>query len=69
MLYEDGQGILRDILAESTRLGFTIAHVRTQQLEHEIRGVAAIAVMLELQGQPTADPLVTTLSEHEGCSR
>lgn len=66
VIYEDGQGILRDILAESTRLGYAIGHVRTHQLEHEVRGVAAIAVTLELRGQPTVEPLATALSERQG---
>jgi len=66
VVYEDGRGILRDILAESTRLGFTIARVGTQQLEREVRGVSAVAVTLELQGQPTTDPLTAALSELGG---
>ncbi len=66
VVYEDGRGILREILTESTRLGFTIAQVRTQQLEREVRGLAAVAVTLELQGQPTAEPLTSALSELDG---
>ena len=66
VVYEDGQGILRDILAESTELGFAIGHVRTHQLEHEVRGVAAVAVTLELHGQPTVEPLAAALSEQAG---
>jgi putative Mg2+ transporter-C (MgtC) family protein len=66
VVYEDGQGILRDILAQSTQLGFAIGHVRTHQLEHEVRGVAAIAVTLELQGQPAVEPLAAALSERRG---
>jgi putative Mg2+ transporter-C (MgtC) family protein len=66
VVYEDGQGILRDILAESTQLGFAIGHVRTHQLEHEVRGVAAVAVTLELHGQPTVEPLAAALSEQAG---
>ena len=66
VVYEDGRGILREILALSTRLGFTIARVRTHQLEREVRGVSAMAVTLDLQGQPTTDPLTSALSELEG---
>ena len=65
-VYEDGRGILREILAESTRLGYTIVRVDTHQLEHEVRGLAAIAVNLEIQGQPTPDPLTTALTELPG---
>lgn len=66
VVYADGQGTLRDILAESTRLGFTIGRVRTQQLELPVRGIAAVAVTLELQGQPTVESLATVLTEHDG---
>jgi putative Mg2+ transporter-C (MgtC) family protein len=66
VVYEDGRGILRDILTESTRRGFAIVHVVTNQLEHDVRGVSAVAVTLELQGQPTAGPLVVALSDLDG---
>jgi hypothetical protein len=41
--HEDGRGILWDVLAESTRLGFSIARVHTHQLEREVRGASAVA--------------------------
>lgn len=66
VVYEDGRGILRDILTESTRLGFAINQVTTRQLEHEVRGAAAVAVTLEVQGQPTAEPLAAELSDLAG---
>jgi putative Mg2+ transporter-C (MgtC) family protein len=66
VVYADGRGILRRILAESTRRGFAIVQVATHQLEHDIRGVSAVAVTLELQGQPTADPLAVALSDFDG---
>jgi putative Mg2+ transporter-C (MgtC) family protein len=66
VVYEDGRGILRKILAESTELGFSIAHVATHQLDHEVAGVSAVAVTLELQGQPTAQRLTVALSELDG---
>ncbi|MEN3278880.1 MAG: putative Mg2+ transporter-C (MgtC) family protein [Solirubrobacteraceae bacterium] len=66
VVYEDGRGILRDVLGVSTRLGYSIAHVATRQLEHDVAGVAAVAVTLELQGQPTAQPLTIALSELDG---
>jgi hypothetical protein len=49
-VYEDGRGILRDILTRSTRLGYSIARVQTHQLEHEVGGRPAVAVTLEVQG-------------------
>jgi putative Mg2+ transporter-C (MgtC) family protein len=66
VVYEDGHGILRRILAASTSQGFAIVEFATHQLEHEIRGVAAIAVTLELQGQPTAHPLAVALGDLDG---
>jgi putative Mg2+ transporter-C (MgtC) family protein len=66
VVYEDGRAILRRILAESTRHGFAILQVATQQLEHDVRGVSAVAVTLEIQGQPTAEPLAIALSDLDG---
>lgn len=66
VVYEDGRGVLREILGQSTRRGFLITRVHTQQLERNIRGQAAVAVTLEVQGQPTADQLALDLSDLEG---
>jgi putative Mg2+ transporter-C (MgtC) family protein len=66
VVYEDGRGILRQILAESTSRGFAIVRVTTHQLEHDIRGASAVAVTLELRGQPSADPLALALSDLDG---
>jgi putative Mg2+ transporter-C (MgtC) family protein len=66
VVYADGRGILRQILAESTRRGFAILQVATHQLEHDIGGVSAVAVTLELLGQPTASPLAVALSDLDG---
>jgi putative Mg2+ transporter-C (MgtC) family protein len=66
VVYADGRGILRAILLESTRHGFTIVRVRTHQLESEIQGTSAVAVTLEVQGQPTVDPLAVAVSDLHG---
>jgi putative Mg2+ transporter-C (MgtC) family protein len=66
VVYEDGRGILRDIIGECTSRGFAIVRVTTRQLEHEVAGVSAVAVMLEVQGQPTAEPLATGLTDLSG---
>jgi putative Mg2+ transporter-C (MgtC) family protein len=66
VVYEDGRGILRVILAESTHRGFAIVQVATRQLEHDVHGVSAVAVTLELQGQPTVGPLAVVLSDLDG---
>jgi putative Mg2+ transporter-C (MgtC) family protein len=66
IVYEDGRGVLRTILAESTRQGFSIVRVATRQLERDVLGVSAVAVTLELQGQPTAGPLTVALNDLDG---
>jgi putative Mg2+ transporter-C (MgtC) family protein len=66
IVYEDGRGILRPILTETTRRGFTILHVATRQLQRDVGGVSAVAVTLELRGQLIAGPLVAALSEVDG---
>lgn len=66
VVYEDGQGILREVLANATSLGYRISKVDTHQLEQEVHGVSAVAVTLEVQGQPTAEPLTVGLSELSG---
>lgn len=66
VVYEDGRGILRDILRESTREGFAIVQVATHQLAHDVQGVSAVAVTLELRGQPAIDPLAVALSDLDG---
>jgi putative Mg2+ transporter-C (MgtC) family protein len=66
VVYADGRGILRGVLAESTRLGYAIRSVDTRQLEHDIDGVPAVAVTLEVQGQPVIDPLAVALNDLDG---
>jgi putative Mg2+ transporter-C (MgtC) family protein len=67
VVYEDGRGILREILGESTHRGFAIVRVGTQQLERAgIAGVPAVAVMLEVRGQPSIDSLATALDGLDG---
>jgi putative Mg2+ transporter-C (MgtC) family protein len=66
IVYEDGRGILRRILAESTRRGFSIVQIVTRPLEQDIRGVSVVAVTLELRGQPDAQSLAVALSDLGG---
>lgn len=66
VVYEDGQGILRELLGESTRLGFSIVRVQTDQLSHEVHGVAAVAVALDVRGQPDVQPLAVAFNELQG---
>jgi putative Mg2+ transporter-C (MgtC) family protein len=66
VVYADGRGILRPILTESTRLGFAIVRVATSQLEHDVLGTAAVAVSLEVRGQPHIEPLTLALNDLDG---
>jgi putative Mg2+ transporter-C (MgtC) family protein len=66
VVYEDGRGILRDVLSECTASGFTIAQVTARQLERDMTGVPTVAVTLEVHGQPTADPLAAGLANMPG---
>lgn len=66
VLYEDGRGILREILTESTRLGYSISNVTTRQIEGAIQGAGAVAVTLEVHGQPTIEPLTLALNDLHG---
>lgn len=64
--YEDGRGILRDVLEESTHLGFSIARVQTHHLEHTVNDRSVVAVTMEVTGQPTTGPLVVGLNDLDG---
>jgi putative Mg2+ transporter-C (MgtC) family protein len=66
VIYADGQGILRQILAESTRLGFAINRVEARQLDRDVRDTAAVAVSFEVNGQPDVHPLTVALSDLDG---
>jgi putative Mg2+ transporter-C (MgtC) family protein len=66
VVYEDGRGTLRDVLAACTQQGFTIARVATHKLERELDGVPAVAVSLEVQGQPRPEALTASLSDLPG---
>ncbi len=66
VVYADGRGILRDVLGQATSAGYTISNVATHQLEHEVGGLDAIAVSLEVRGQPMVEPLTASLSDLPG---
>ncbi|HUY59271.1 MAG TPA: MgtC/SapB family protein [Solirubrobacteraceae bacterium] len=66
VVYEDGRGVLRDVLSESTRHGFSISHIETRHLRHDAPGTAAVAVTLRVSGQRMIDPLTVALSELAG---
>jgi hypothetical protein len=67
VVYEDGRGILRQIIAESTGLGLAIHRMGTQQIEGgPIAGVPAVAVTFEVQGKPTIEQLTVALDKLDG---
>jgi putative Mg2+ transporter-C (MgtC) family protein len=66
VVYADGHGILRKVVAETTSRGFAIVRVATHQIEHDIRGVSVVGVTLELRGGPRAEPLAIALSDLDG---
>lgn len=66
VVYEDGRGVLRDVLSESTRHGFSISHVETRHLRPDLIGAKTVAVTLRVSGQRTIDALTVALSELSG---
>jgi putative Mg2+ transporter-C (MgtC) family protein len=66
VVYADGRGILRDVVAETTELGFAIVRVATERVEGQIAGVPAIAATLEVRGRPEPESLVLTLEGRDG---
>jgi putative Mg2+ transporter-C (MgtC) family protein len=63
VLYEDGRGVLRDVLAESTSRGFAIARVGTQHLDTT---PATVAVTLAVQGAGSVNDLAVALDGVDG---
>ncbi len=69
IVYEDGRGILRDVLATCTEQGFTITRVATQSLDGTIANRPAVAVTMEVGRHPSrrhAEDLAAAVDEIEG---
>jgi putative Mg2+ transporter-C (MgtC) family protein len=67
VVYEDGRGILRQVIAESTQLGLAIHRMVTQQLESKlITGARTVAVTIEVRGQRSIEDLTLALEEIDG---
>ena len=64
VVYEDGRGVLRDVLAECTERGFAIVRISTRHLDEG--ATPAVAADLELQGQPGAERLAVALTDVDG---
>jgi putative Mg2+ transporter-C (MgtC) family protein len=65
--YPDGHGLLRDILAEATKLGFIIDNVDTEVLRDQPSpaGRGMVEVTLQVHGKRSVNDLAATLSEME----
>jgi putative Mg2+ transporter-C (MgtC) family protein len=67
VVYEDGRGILREVIARSTELGLAIHRLATHQIEGgQIGGVPAIAVTFEVRGKPAIEQLTLALDGIDG---
>jgi putative Mg2+ transporter-C (MgtC) family protein len=66
VVYADGRGVLRDVLTVCTDQGFSIARVSTHRLEGEVEDGPAVAVTLEVLGQPHPETLAARLSDLPG---
>jgi putative Mg2+ transporter-C (MgtC) family protein len=60
IVYTDGRGILREVLAEATRRGFAVVRVATD------RHGADVALTLDVQGRGSVQALALALDELDG---
>lgn len=67
VVYQDGHGVLRRIIGESTSLGVAIHRLATHQVQDgQVAGVPAVAVVMEVRGTRTIDALAVALDRVEG---
>jgi hypothetical protein len=67
IVYEDGRGILRKVLATSTAHDFKVADVNVDRAEGADRGrTGAVAVALEVHGPGSVAELAAELGEIDG---
>jgi putative Mg2+ transporter-C (MgtC) family protein len=64
--YQDGRGLLRDIVQECTGAGFHVAGLRMAGPLAADTAPAQVGVLLELSGSGMQDELVPRLTEREG---
>jgi putative Mg2+ transporter-C (MgtC) family protein len=62
VLYEDGRGVLREIIGESTRRGLAVHSIST----NKVAGSAAVAATFELRGRSTLEELTIALDRLDG---
>jgi len=67
VVYEDGRGILRDVISESTSHGAAIYSMSTRQVEgRRVGEKPAVAVTFELRGKPAIEELALALDRIDG---
>jgi putative Mg2+ transporter-C (MgtC) family protein len=66
IVYEDGRGILREVLARCTELGFTIERIATEHLDGPKGDTGEVQVRLELFGGGGAEALAGALGDLRG---
>jgi putative Mg2+ transporter-C (MgtC) family protein len=67
VVYEDGRGVLRDIISESTKRGAAIHHVTTRQVDRGRFGeMPAVAATFEMRGKPAIEELAVALDKIDG---
>jgi putative Mg2+ transporter-C (MgtC) family protein len=64
VVYEDGRGVLRDVLGELTGRGFAIVQVRARHVDDGRR--ATVVAELEVQGQPPVERVAVELTNLAG---
>ncbi|MCW2793132.1 MAG: magnesium transporter MgtC [Nocardioides sp.] len=72
LVYRDGEGVLRRVLAECTRRGFSVHHLtshRPPPAEVDGDGAASVTVTLEVQGRGAVTELAAALAEIDGVLR
>ena len=65
VVYEDGRGVLREIISESTSRGAAIHRLNTRQVENA-EGTPAVAVTLDMRGKPAIEELAIALDRIDG---
>jgi putative Mg2+ transporter-C (MgtC) family protein len=67
VVYEDGRGVLRQVIGESTRQGLAVHRLATQRIGAETAGgMDTVAVSLELRGKSATEALTLALEGLDG---
>jgi putative Mg2+ transporter-C (MgtC) family protein len=61
--YRDGQGVLRDVLAETTELGYVVSNVQVERLDDDRQ---IVAVSMDAEGRRHPQELVDALQQLQG---